>query len=238
MPPQGLVQLPHSALIRYDWVCSRRCAVSARVTTTPTAGEELANTITHAIGVLLSIAATAVLTAVAIRSSTTVRLITYPVFGTTMIVLYTASTVYHRETKPELKAKLKVFDHVSIYFLIAGTYTPVTLIALPSPWSWSILGIIWLLAIAGTIFKLLFIGRLPVVSTVLYVAMGWTAVVAIVPLVRNLPTPSLVWLFAGGLFYTGGVGFYSWRRLPFNHAIWHLFVLAGTASHVIVVLDL
>ena len=178
------------------------------------------------------------LTLRAIASADIWRIVTFPVFGLTMVLLYTASTVYHGETNIQTKARLKKFDHIAIYFLIAGSYTPVTLVALRGSWGWAAFGVVWGLAFAGTAFKLLFIGRFPVVSTIIYLGMGWIAVVAVVPLIRNLGVPSLLWLLGGGLFYTGGVVFYAWRRLPFHHTIWHLCVLGGTACHFVAVLGL
>ena len=186
----------------------------------------------------MGIAATVVLTAKAVAAADPWRIVTYPLFGLTAILLYTASTLYHAHTNPQFKARLKVFDHISIYFLIAGTYTPVTLVAMRGNWGWAIFAVVWGLALAGTVFKLFFTGRFPVISTVLYIAMGWMAAVAVVPLIQSVPGRTLGWLLAGGLFYTLGVGFYAWRRLPFNHAIWHLFVLGGTACHFVVVLTL
>ncbi|MFW5744646.1 MAG: PAQR family membrane homeostasis protein TrhA [bacterium] len=205
---------------------------------TYTRQEELANAITHGIGVVLAVGATVVLAARAVVEADAWKIVTYPVFGLSMILLYTASSLYHSHPDPETRRRLKVFDHMSIYYLIAGTYTPVALVGLQGAWGWAIFGVIWGLAIAGTVFKTFFTGRFPVVSTVLYLAMGWTAIVAVVPLVRTLETDTLIWLLAGGLAYTGGVAFYAWKRLPFNHAIWHLFVLTGTACHVVAVLSL
>ena len=163
---------------------------------------------------------------------------TFPGFGVSIVLLYCASTLYHAQRDPERKARLKVFDHVAIYYLIAGTYPPVTLVGLRDNWGWAIFAVVWGLAFAGTVYKILFTGQFRVVSTILYVAMGWLAAVAIVPLIQSLPVRTLLWLLAGGIFYTGGVGFYVWRRLPYNHAIWHLCVLCGTASHFIMVMQL
>ncbi len=187
---------------------------------------------------MLAVVATIVLSARAFMEADIRRILSYPLFGVSMVLLYTASTLYHTRVDPEEKHRLKVFDHVSIYYLIAGTYTPVALVGLRGTWGWTIFGVIWGLALAGTVFKLFFTGRFPVISTALYVAMGWTAIVAVVPLVRALEPGTLIWLLAGGVAYTGGVGFYAWRRVPYNHAIWHLFVLAGTACHVVAVLSL
>jgi hemolysin III len=194
--------------------------------------------VTHGIGVLLAIGATVLLVRSAIADGEILRIVSFAVFGASMIVLYSASAIYHGHPDPEARKRLKVFDHISIYYLIAGTYTPVALVGLRGAWGWAIFGVIWALALAGTVYKAFFIGRFPVVSTVLYVAMGWTAIVAVVPLIRNLDTGTLLWLLAGGIAYTGGVAFYASRRLPYSHAIWHLFVIAGTACHVVTVLRL
>ncbi|MFW5744611.1 MAG: PAQR family membrane homeostasis protein TrhA [Spirochaetota bacterium] len=209
-----------------------------RAISTSTRDEDLANAITHGIGVALAVAATVLLAAHAIAEADPRKIVTYPIFGLSMILLYTASSLYHAHPDLETRRRLKVFDHISIYYLIAGTYTPVTLVGLGGAWGWAIFGVIWGLALAGTVFKSFFTGRFPIVSTVLYLAMGWTAIVAVVPLVRTLATDTLVWLLAGGIAYTGGVAFYACKRLAFNHAIWHLFVLAGTACHVVAVLNL
>lgn len=200
--------------------------------------EELANSLTHGFGVAMSLVGTVVLTLRALESGDIRRIVTYLVFGFTMVLLYTASTLYHSRQSEVSKARLKVFDHISIFYLIAGTYTPITLVGMRGPWGWAIFGIAWALALAGTLFKLFFTGRFPIISTTIYVAMGWIVVVAVVPLVRSLSTDTLLWLLGGGLFYTGGVVFYAWRRLPFGHAVWHLFVLAGTASHFVAVMTL
>ncbi len=200
--------------------------------------EEIANSVTHGFGILMSLVGTVVLTLRAVETGEIRRIVTYPLFGVTMILLYTASTLYHSRKSEVSKARLKVFDHISIFYLIAGTYTPITLVGMRGPWGWSIFGVAWALALAGTVFKLFYTGRFPIISTAIYVTMGWIVVVAVMPLLRSLSTDTLLWLLGGGLFYTGGVVFYAWRRLPFGHAVWHLFVLAGTASHFVAVMSL
>lgn len=200
--------------------------------------EERANAITHGLGIVLSLVGMAALSAKAVASADPWRIISYPIFGLTMILLYTASTLYHSHEEGETKSRLKVFDHIAIYYLIAGTYTPVTLVGLGGTWGWSIFGVVWGLALAGSIFKMRFIGRFPVISTALYVAMGWIAAIAVVPLVHSLARVTLLWLLAGGLCYTGGVVFYAWQRLRFHHAVWHLLVLAGTACHFVAVMSM
>ncbi|MFW6212965.1 MAG: PAQR family membrane homeostasis protein TrhA [Spirochaetota bacterium] len=203
-----------------------------------TQGEERANAVTHALGIILSLAATAWLSFIADASGNALQVITYPVFGVSAVLLYTVSTIYHLQVRGDAKRRMKMIDHISIYYLIAGTYTPVTLVGLGGAWGWSLFGVVWALALAGTVFKLFFTGRYPKVSTALYVAMGWTAIVAIVPLVQTLRPDTLLWILGGGVAYTGGVAFYAWKRLPYNHALWHLCVLAGTACHVMAVAGL
>jgi len=155
------------------------------------------------------------------------------VFGLTLVILYSASTLYHAIPDRKTKAKLRIVDHSAIYLLIAGTYTPFTLAGVRGGWGWTLFGVIWGLAAAGILFKLFFTGRFRVVSTLIYLAMGWLVVIAAKPIAAALPGPILVWLAIGGLAYTGGVYFYADRRIPFGHAIWHLFVMAGSTAHVV-----
>jgi hemolysin III len=150
------------------------------------------------------------------------------------VLLYTASTLYHAAHSPAVKARLKVLDHCAIYLLIAGSYTPFTLNGLRGGWGWSLFGVVWTLAVAGTVFKLFFTGRFPRLSTATYIAMGWLAVIAIVPMVQRLPAETLGWMVAGGVIYTAGTVFYHNRR-PYAHAVWHLFVLGGSVCHFIAV---
>ncbi len=186
----------------------------------------------------MSVAGTVVLTVEAVATADPWRIVTYPLFGLTMILLYIASTLYHGHTNPQRKARLKVLDHISIFYLIAGSYTPVTLVSMRGNWGWTLFAVVWGVALAGTVFKFLFTGRFPVISTALYIAMGWIAAAAVVPLIQSVSGQTFAWLLAGGLSYTGGVVFYAWRRLPFNHAIWHLFVISGSACHLVAVLTL
>lgn len=199
-------------------------------------GEELANSLTHGVGALLAIGGLAWLVTLAAIRGDTWHVVACSVYGAAMVVLYTASTLYHAIPSPRVKRALRVFDHASIYLLIAGTYTPFTLVSLRGPWGWSLFGTVWGLAVAGIVLALAFPGRLRALSLVLYVAMGWVVVVAVKPLLAALPTGGLVLLLLGGLAYTGGLAFYAWRRLPYGHAVWHLFVLAGTVLHFLAVL--
>ena len=196
--------------------------------------EELANALTHGAGILASAAGAAVLVVLAAGNSAT-AVVAASVFGGSLILLYTASTLYHATRRSTTKVRLKVLDHCAIYILIAGTYTPFTLVGLRGAWGWSLFGVIWGLAAAGVVFKLFWTGRFPKVSTALYIAMGWLIVIAAAPTIRALSPLALAWLFAGGVAYTSGTFFYHNHRIPYAHAIWHVFVLAGSVSHGIAV---
>ncbi len=195
--------------------------------------EEVLNALTHGIGALAAVAGTAVLVVRAAFTSQAAAIVAVAVYGATMVLLYTASTVYHAAPPGRAKARLKIFDHVSIYLLIAGTYTPFTLGPLRGGWGWSLFGVIWGCALIGIVLKFFFIGRFRVLTVLVYVAMGWLVIVAIVPLVQALEARTLFWLVAGGIFYTAGTYFYADRRIPYSHGIWHVFVLLGSVSHYI-----
>jgi hemolysin III len=198
--------------------------------------EELANVLTHGAGAVASLVGAAVLVSVAALWGDAWTVVGSAVFGATLVLLYTASTLYHAAHSPAVKARLKVLDHCAIYLLIAGSYTPFTLNGLRGGWGWSLFGVVWTLAVAGTVFKLFFTGRFPRLSTATYIAMGWLAVIAIVPMVQRLPAVTLGWMVAGGVIYTAGTVFYHNRRIRYAHAIWHLFVIGGSACHYIAVL--
>lgn len=193
--------------------------------------EEIANSITHGIGVGLSIAATSVLVVKASLYGDTWQVVSFSIYGGALIILYLASTLYHSFQNPGTKHIFKIIDHASIYLLIAGSYTPFMLISIRGAWGWSMFGIVWGLAFAGIVFKTLFIGRFKKLSTLVYILMGWLIVIAFKPMIEGVPTGGLIWLAVGGLFYTLGVIFYTWHSLKYNHAIWHLFVLGGSISH-------
>lgn len=199
-------------------------------------GEEIANGITHGIGILLGVAGLVILVAFAALYGDAWHITACSIFGATLIMMYSASTLYHSIQNPRIKRALRVFDHVSIYFLIAGTYTPFALVNLREDWGWVLFGVIWGLAIIGSVFKLFFTGRFDLVSTAAYVLMGWAALFAIRPMIDNVEFGGMALIVAGGLAYTLGVVFYVWERLPYNHAIWHLFVLAGSIFHYFAVL--
>ena len=198
--------------------------------------EELFNGITHGTGMVLSIAALVLLIVFSSIYGSAAHIVSCTIFGVTLTLLYTASTLYHSAQKPQAKKVFKIFDHSCIYLLIAGTYTPFLLVTLRGALGWTMFGIIWFLAVSGVVLKVFFVHRFRIISTVAYVLMGWIIVIAIKPLADSLPSGGLVWLIAGGMAYTLGVVFYAWKRLPFNHAIWHLFVLAGSTCHFIAVI--
>ena len=195
--------------------------------------EELANALTHGLAAAAALAAGAVLITLAAIHGDGWELASAIVFSVAMLLLYTASTLYHAIQHPVAKGRLKVFDHCAIYLLIAGTYTPFTLIGLRGPWGWGLFSAIWTLAIAGVVFKLFYTGRFKKLSTVIYIAMGWLVLVAIKPMWHSLDGWTLGWLFAGGAFYTLGTLFYHRESLPYSHAIWHLFVILGSVCHFV-----
>ncbi len=198
---------------------------------TPTRAEEWANSITHGIGAVLSVIGLPVLIVIAVARGGISLIAGCSIFGGSLVIMYAASTLYHSFRKPRLKHILRIIDHSAIYLLIAGTYTPFVLLYFEGGWVWTLLCLEWGIALVGIVFKLFFTGRFSAVSTSVYVAMGWLVVVGLSPLLAAAPLGCVLWIVAGGLLYTGGVVFYVWRRLPFNHAIWHLFVLGGSVCH-------
>lgn len=199
--------------------------------------EEIASSVIHGLGIVLSIAGLAVLVAFsALYGGGTRAVAASSVFGATLILLYTASTLYHSVPSGPAKQVFRTLDHIAIFLLIAGTYTPFTLLALPGAWGWGLFGTIWSLAIIGSAAELGMLKRYRRAAVVMYVLMGWVAVVAIEPLRENVRTGGLVLMFAGGVAYTAGVPFYISRRMPYGHAIWHLFVLAGSVLHYLSIL--
>ncbi len=186
---------------------------------------------THAAGILFSVAALVIMLVLSIGD--TLKTVSAAVFGMSLVVLYGSSTLYHVSTTPRWKARFQTLDHICIYLLIAGSYTPFTLITLKGPWGWSLFAAVWAMAIGGLLLKTLWKGKKDHwFSTALYLLMGWMIVLAVGPLLKQMPAAGIGWLAAGGLAYTLGVGFFAWSRLPFNHAIWHLFVLTGSVCHV------
>lgn len=195
--------------------------------------EEKLNIISHGIGWFLSIIALILLILRAKRLGEDIHLISFIIFGSSMVLLYGASTLYHSAKTNYLRRRLNIFDHASIYILIAGTYTQFALISLKGFVGWTIFWIIWGLAFIGVVLKLFYTGRYQLLSTILYVAMGWIIIFALNPLIENLSTPGLWWLFAGGISYTMGAVLFMLKKIPFNHAIFHIFVLLGTFCHFI-----
>jgi len=211
--PQGLVPMMRSHL----------CETHA---------EEAASAITHGLGLVLSIVALVIM--INVSADDPWRFAAGAIFGSTLVLLYLSSTLYHSFSGSRTKSVLQIIDHSAIYLLIAGSYTPISLVTLRGPWGWSLLGVVWSMAIAGVIIKsVMKNNREHWISTALYLLMGWLVVVAMVPLIRSMSPGGLVLLVAGGLCYTGGVAFFVWQKLKYNHAIWHLFVIAGSVCHVL-----
>jgi hemolysin III len=206
------------------------------VTRTLSKGEEIANSVTHGLGLAASLLAFPFLVAAAARRWGTPGVVGAAVFAAALVALYLISTLYHAVPPSRAKQVLQKLDHTAIYLLIAGSYTPFTLGVLRGPWGWTLLSLVW--AIAGTGIALEFaLGRkVHRLAVGLYVAMGWLVVVAAKPLIAAVPWPGLAWLAAGGLFYTGGIAFYAAKRVRYAHAVWHLFVLAGSVCHFVAIL--
>lgn len=194
-------------------------------------GEEIANSISHGIGAALSIAAIVILLFYSGNYRDAWRVVSFSVYGSTLFILYLASTLYHAFTHPAVKRFFRMIDHSSIFLLIAGTYTPVCLVAMRGAWGWTLFGLIWGIAVFGIIYETVFLGKHKYLSLAIYTGMGWLAIIAIKPMIDLLPAGLLAWIFIGGLFYTLGIVFYAWDRLPYNHATWHIFVLCGSIAH-------
>jgi hemolysin III len=202
-----------------------------------TPAEELANVITHGVGTLMAFGALVTLVAYAAIGADPYRIISVSIFGATLILCYLSSTLYHGIPHPKAKDVLRVCDHCAIYLLIAGTYTPFLMVSMGNSWiAWALLIFMWAFALAGCTFKVFFTGRGELLSTAVYLGMGWSFIVAIKPTIEYVPGGALVLLALGGLSYTVGTAFYLWHRLPYNHAIWHLFVLGGSAFHFAAIL--
>lgn len=198
--------------------------------------EEIANTISHGLGLILALVAWPILIVAAVRAGNVHFVVGVSVFGGTMVLLYLASTLYHSLTHEAAKSLFRLFDHTAIFLLIAGTYTPFSLGVLRGPWGWSLLAAIWALAIVGITLKIRKRTRHSPIGIVLYVIMGWLAIVAVKPMLMLIPVPGLLLILAGGIAYTGGLAFFASQRIRYNHFIWHLFVIAGTTCHFFAVL--
>ena len=199
--------------------------------------EEILNSTTHAIGALLGVAGLVVLTVMAIKQDSAIKIVGSVIFGVSLILMYSVSALYHGVSKTSRWKRLfKILDHSSIYLMIAGTYTPVVLVVLEGAWGWSLFGVIWGLAVFGLMFKLFSTGKYEFVSVTAYVCMGWLALIAVKPLYDHLPLIGFLWLLAGGISYTIGVIFYVLDRWRFAHVAWHLFVLGGSVCHFFLIL--
>ena len=199
-------------------------------------GEEIANSVSHGVGLVAAVVAVPFLIVAAVDGGDAAAIVGVSIFGLTLVLLFLTSTLYHAVTHPAAKPVLRIIDHVAIYLLIAGTYTPLTLGVLRGGWGWALFGIVWGLGLAGVILKLVAGVRYPRLSVGLYIAMGWLVVIAIKPLWDSLPVGGLLWLLAGGVAYTGGVVFYAADRWRYAHLVWHLCVIAGATCHFIAVL--
>ncbi len=214
----------------------RKNMKSEKIYRSLTLGEEIFNSITHGIGTLLSIAGLVILTVFATLKGDAWHVVSFTIFGASMVLLYASSTLYHSFTKPRIKNIFARFDHAAIFLLIAGTYTPFVLTTIRGPLGWTLFGVVWALAAAGITVRSIYLTRFRKLMVWIYLLMGWMFMIAIVPIVRNLPGISVAFLFIGGACYSLGVIFYMWRNLKYGHGIWHLFVLGGTITHFFSVL--
>lgn len=203
---------------------------------TPSLREEIANSVSHGIGLLAAIAAAPVLVLSAARQEGSARIVGASVFAVSMVLLYLTSTIYHALPRNRARRVFQLLDHTAIFLMIAGTYTPFTLGVLHGTWGWTLFGLVWGLALAGIALTVTGGVRHPKLTTAVYLAMGWLILIAVKPLWLLLPSRGLFWLFAGGVAYTAGVAFYAAKRVRYSHFVWHLFVMAGTACHFIAVL--
>jgi len=195
--------------------------------------EEAWNVITHLIGTALSVAALVLLIVFSSLDGNAWHIVSFTIFGSSLVVLYSASTIYHAVKKKSLRRKMNVFDHSAIYVLIAGTYTPYCLVTLNGAMGWVLFGITWGIAVIGIILKVFFTGRYNTISTISYLLMGWVAIIAAKPLIENLQSEALFYLLLGGVFYTIGAVIFAFDKIPYNHAIFHVFVLLGSVMHFI-----
>ena len=198
--------------------------------------EEFANSVTHGVGLGLSLAGLVALIILTALRGTVWHVVSCTIYGSTLVILYAASTLYHSIQSPRAKRVLRIIDHGAIYLLIAGTYTPFTLVNLRGWLGWTLFGVVWGLAALGIAFKVFHVDRFPIVSTLVYLSMGWLVVVAWKPVMSVIPLGGIALIAAGGIAYTAGVIFFAAHKIPYNHAIWHLFVLAGSIFHYAAVL--
>ncbi|MDT7780612.1 MAG: hemolysin [Acidobacteriota bacterium] len=198
--------------------------------------EEVANCVTHGVGLALSVAGLVALVLLAWTHGDAWHVLSSTVYGASLVTLYLASTLYHGARTPRTKHFFQILDHCCIYLLIAGTYTPFTLVTLRGGWGWTLFGLVWTFALAGILFRVRFGTRYRPVAVASYVLLGWLCVIAVKPILATVPTGALLWIVAGGLAYTTGVFFFASKTIPHNHAIWHLFVLGGSFCHYMAVL--
>ena len=203
---------------------------------TQTLGEEIANSITHSVGIGLSIAALIILLILASRRGDAWKIVSFSIYGATLFLLYLSSTLYHSFVNPKIKNIFRILDHSAIYLLIAGTYTPLTLTLMRGTWGWTLFGLAWAMAIGGIIITIFLLDKLKALLVLSYVVMGLLAIIAIKPMIQMVPRGMIAWLFIGGACYILGIIFYLWKKLPYHHTIWHLFVLAGSISHFLGIL--
>ncbi len=220
-----LFQVQSLQCVKKDDLCYRQPMESCSQYT-PT--EELFHSITHGAGAALAVAGIVLLTA---QGGDAWHTVSFSIYGASLTLLFLASTLYHSFREERLKRFFRHFDHLSIFLLIAGTYTPVTLISLRGPWGWTLFGLIWGFALGGIVYELLFLGRYRRITVAIYLGMGWLALIAVKPMLTMIPHGLFWWLLAGGLFYSGGVFFYVRKKMRYHHVLWHLFVLIGSGCH-------
>lgn len=201
-----------------------------------TLGEEISHSITHGFGSALSIAGLVILVYLAARYGDIYQVVSFSIFGISLVVLYLSSTLYHGFQQPRVKQVFKVFDHSAIFLLIAGTYTPFLLVAIRGTTAWILLSIVWMIALAGVLFKIRFIERFQVVFVIIYILMGWLCLFVFNQLIATIPIGGIIWIAVGGVFYMVGVIFYALQKIPYMHVVWHFFVLGGSISHYFAVL--
>lgn len=201
-----------------------------------TLGEEISHSITHGFGSALSIAGLVILVYLAARYGDIYQVVSFSIFGISLVVLYLSSTLYHGFQQPRVKQVFKVFDHSAIFLLIAGTYTPFLLVAIRGTTAWILLSIVWMIALAGVLFKIRFIERFQVVFVIIYILMGWLCLFVFNQLIATIPIGGIIWIAVGGLFYMVGVIFYALQKIPYMHVVWHFFVLGGSISHYFAIL--
>lgn len=199
-------------------------------------GEEIANSITHGIGAGLSIAGLTLLVALAVMNGNIYQIVSFSIYGATLTILYLASTLYHSFQQPRVKRIFRIFDHAAIFLLIAGTYTPFLLVGVRGTIGWTLLVVVWGLALLGVGFKALFINRFQKLSVLAYILMGWLSVIAAKEMLANIPLGGLIWLAAGGAIYTIGIIFYALKKYRYTHTVWHVFVLGGSICHYFAIL--